>query len=160
MHFLENSMFVLNAYFCRELRFVAILRSKLRFLLRNPGVDSDFTQNCWGKNWRLKALVSRSAFPDQGLRVFWKKFIKSGAKIVSSKLETTKLGTLNVMANWLSLKKIHLRRRIWVIFELLISPDHVFYKRLSHFIFEINQFDKQNFTGTPEPGDSKKTTRR
>ena len=27
MHFLENSMFVLNAYFCRELRFVATLRS-------------------------------------------------------------------------------------------------------------------------------------
>ena len=42
MHFLENSMFVLNAYFCRELRFVAILRSKLRFLLRNTGVDSEF----------------------------------------------------------------------------------------------------------------------
>ena len=35
-------MFVLNAYFCRELRFVAILRSKLRFLLRNTGVDSEF----------------------------------------------------------------------------------------------------------------------
>ena len=49
-------MFVLNAYFCRELRFVAILRSKLRFLLRNTGVDSDFTQNFWGKNWRLGAL--------------------------------------------------------------------------------------------------------
>ena len=57
MHFLENSMFVLNAYFCRELRFVEILRSKLRFLLRNSGVDSDFTQNFWGKNWRLKALL-------------------------------------------------------------------------------------------------------
>ena len=37
MHFLENSMFVLNAYFCCELNFVAILRSKLRFLLRNTG---------------------------------------------------------------------------------------------------------------------------
>ena len=36
---------VLNAYFCRESRFVAILRSKLRFLLRYTGVDSDFTQN-------------------------------------------------------------------------------------------------------------------
>ena len=35
-------MFVLNAYFCRELRIVAILRSKLKFLLRNTGVDSDF----------------------------------------------------------------------------------------------------------------------
>ena len=35
MHFLEISMFVLNAYFRRELRFVAVLRSKLRFLLRN-----------------------------------------------------------------------------------------------------------------------------
>ena len=44
MHFLENSMFVLNGYFCRKLRFVAILRSKLRFLLRYTGVDSDFTQ--------------------------------------------------------------------------------------------------------------------
>ena len=31
MHFLENSMLVLNAYFYRELRFVTILRSKLRF---------------------------------------------------------------------------------------------------------------------------------
>ena len=35
-------MFVLSAYFCRELRFVVILRSKLRFLLRNTGVDSEF----------------------------------------------------------------------------------------------------------------------
>ena len=49
-------MFVLNVYFCRELRFVGILRSKLRLLLRNTGVDSDFTQNFWVKNWRLKAL--------------------------------------------------------------------------------------------------------
>ena len=56
MHFLENSMFVLNSYFCRESRFVAILHSKLRFLLRNSGVDSDFTQIFWGKNWRLGAL--------------------------------------------------------------------------------------------------------
>ena len=32
-------MFVLNAYFCRELRFIAILRSKLRFLLRYSEVD-------------------------------------------------------------------------------------------------------------------------
>ena len=63
MHFLENSMFVLNAYFCRELRFVAILRSKLRFLLRNTGVDSDFTQNFWGKNWRLKALLYSTNYP-------------------------------------------------------------------------------------------------
>ena len=47
-------MFVLNAYFCRELRFVAILR----FLLRITGVDSDFTQNFWGKNWRLKSLLT------------------------------------------------------------------------------------------------------
>ena len=60
MHFLENSMFVLNSYFCRESRFVAILRSKLRFLLRNTGVDSDFTQNFWVKNWRLKALLQHS----------------------------------------------------------------------------------------------------
>ena len=42
-----------------KLRFVAILRSKLRFLLRNTGVDSDFTQNFWVKNWRLKALIQR-----------------------------------------------------------------------------------------------------
>ena len=49
-------MFVLNVYFCRELKFVANLRFKLRFLLRNTGVDSDFTQNFWGKNWRLGAL--------------------------------------------------------------------------------------------------------
>ena len=35
-------MFVLNAYFCRELRIVAILRSKLSLLLRNTGIDSDF----------------------------------------------------------------------------------------------------------------------
>ena len=41
-------MFVLNAYFCRELRFVAILRSKLRFLLRNTGVDSDFYSEIQG----------------------------------------------------------------------------------------------------------------
>ena len=58
-------MFVLNAYFCRESRFVAILRSKLRFLLRNTGVDSDFTQNFWGKNWRLKALVLSSCSMNQ-----------------------------------------------------------------------------------------------
>ena len=38
-------MFVLNGYFCRELKFIVILRSKLRFLLRNTGIDSDFTQN-------------------------------------------------------------------------------------------------------------------
>ena len=42
MHFLENSIFFLNAYFCHELRFVATLRSKLRFLLRKTGVDSEF----------------------------------------------------------------------------------------------------------------------
>ena len=52
-------MFVLNAYFRCELRFVAILRSKLRFLLRNTGVDSDFTQKLWGKNWRVGALLER-----------------------------------------------------------------------------------------------------
>ena len=39
MHFLENSMFVLNAYFCRELKFVPMLRFKLRFSLRNTGVE-------------------------------------------------------------------------------------------------------------------------
>ena len=50
MHFLENSMFV------------RILRSKLRFLLRNTGVDSDLTQNFWGKKWRLKALKNASFF--------------------------------------------------------------------------------------------------
>ena len=37
-------MFVPNTYFCRELRFVAILRSNLRFLLRNTGLrlNSEF----------------------------------------------------------------------------------------------------------------------
>ena len=35
-------MFVLNMYLCRELRFVASLRSKLRLLLRNTGVESEF----------------------------------------------------------------------------------------------------------------------
>ena len=34
----------------------AILRFKLRFLLRNTGVDSDLTQNFWVKNWRLEPL--------------------------------------------------------------------------------------------------------
>ena len=38
-------MFVLNAYFYHESEFVVILRSKLRFLLRNTGVDSDFRKN-------------------------------------------------------------------------------------------------------------------
>ena len=52
MHFLENSIIVLNTYFCRESKFVAILRSKLRFLLRNTGVHSDFTQNFCGR-WGL-----------------------------------------------------------------------------------------------------------
>ena len=56
-------MFVLNAFFCRESRFVAILRSKLRFLLRNTGVDSDFTQKFWGKIWRLGALLTWQAKP-------------------------------------------------------------------------------------------------
>ena len=56
-------MFVLNAYFCRELRFVAILRSKLRFLLRNTGVDSDFIQNFCGNNWRLGALLGMLTSP-------------------------------------------------------------------------------------------------
>ena len=50
---LETWMFVLNAFFCHELKFVAILRSKLGVLLRNTGVDSDFTHNFWGKVCRL-----------------------------------------------------------------------------------------------------------
>ena len=41
------------------IQFGAILRSKLRFFLRNTGVDSDFTQNFWGKNWQLGALEWR-----------------------------------------------------------------------------------------------------
>ena len=49
MHFLENSMVVLSAYFCRDV--------KLRFLLGNTGVDSDFTQNFWGKIWRVGSLI-------------------------------------------------------------------------------------------------------
>ena len=36
-------MIVLNAHFCCEIKFVAIWRSKLGFLLRNTGVDSDFS---------------------------------------------------------------------------------------------------------------------
>ena len=32
------------------------VRYKLRFLLRNTGVDSDFTQNFWGKIWRVGPL--------------------------------------------------------------------------------------------------------
>ena len=43
--FSGKSMFDVNAYFCRELKVVAILCSKLRFLHRYTGVDSDFTQN-------------------------------------------------------------------------------------------------------------------
>ena len=43
--FSVNSMFVPNGYFCRESKFVVILRPKLRFLLRKMRVDSDFTQN-------------------------------------------------------------------------------------------------------------------
>ena len=47
---LQLKMYALSGKFnacskMRRLRFVAILRSKLRFLLRNTGVDSDFTQN-------------------------------------------------------------------------------------------------------------------
>ena len=52
-------MFILNAYFCRELKFVATLRSKLRFLLRNTGVDSDVTQKGWLPIAKLKPLVER-----------------------------------------------------------------------------------------------------
>ena len=37
-------MFVLNAFSCRELKFVAILRAKLRFLLRNIGVDRFYSE--------------------------------------------------------------------------------------------------------------------
>ena len=46
---MENSKFGLSAYFCRELKFIAILLSKLKYLLRIKGVDSDFTQNFWEK---------------------------------------------------------------------------------------------------------------
>ena len=59
---LQLKMYALSGKFnacskMRRLRFVAILRSKLRFLLRNTAVDADFTQNFRGKNWRLKALA-------------------------------------------------------------------------------------------------------
>ena len=60
MHFLWNSMFVPNGYFCRESKFVVILRPKLRFLLRKMRVDSDFTQNFWVKNWQLGSLPGPS----------------------------------------------------------------------------------------------------
>ena len=63
---LGNSMFVLNGYFCCELKFFAILSSKLRFLLRNTGVYSDFTQNFWGKIWQVGTLCQR-------IKVQWKK---------------------------------------------------------------------------------------
>ena len=82
MHFLENSMFVLNMYFCRELRFVAILRSKLRFLLRNTEVDSEFlrkklaaegsgchtilsTLDETGQSWQTRASCSNVREPQQ-----------------------------------------------------------------------------------------------
>ena len=66
-------MFVLNAHFCRELKFVAILRFKLRFLLRNTGVDSDFTQNFWGKIWRLGALL-------------WSHLVRQGNILIDGKI--------------------------------------------------------------------------
>ena len=82
MHFLENSMFVLNAYFCHELRLVATLRSKLRFLFRNTGVDSDFTQDFWGKNWRLKALDT--IWPQ-----FWQQLEINIGKMFANNLDST-----------------------------------------------------------------------
>ena len=63
-------MFVLNSYFCRESRFVAILRSKLRFLLRNTGVDSDFS---------TKHDLARSCFK------LWPKIGDEGDKISGKK---------------------------------------------------------------------------
>ena len=39
---------------CRK--FTQLVWLRLRILLRKTGVDSDFTQNFWVKNWRLKAL--------------------------------------------------------------------------------------------------------
>ena len=50
-------MFVPNTHLCRESKFVAILRSKLRFLLRKTQIDSDFTQNFWVKIWWVGSLV-------------------------------------------------------------------------------------------------------
>ena len=58
MHFLENSMSVLNAYFRREIRFVAILRSKLRLLLRNTGEElTQILLRILRKKLRLGALL-------------------------------------------------------------------------------------------------------
>ena len=69
MHFLENSMFVLRAYFCRELRFVTILRSKLRFLFRNTGVDSRFYSEFLRKKLAVEvsvACINRHVQPRHG----------------------------------------------------------------------------------------------
>ena len=61
---LQLKMYVFSGKFnvcskCVLLSWMKICRdlcSKLRFLLRNTGVDSDFTQNFWGKIWRLGSL--------------------------------------------------------------------------------------------------------
>ena len=66
MHFLENSRFVLNAYFYRELRFVAILLSRLRFLPKNTGVDSEFLRK------KLTVEVSGLNIP---MNTFWEGLI-------------------------------------------------------------------------------------
>ena len=42
---------------CSKCVLLSWIKIWLRFLLRNTGVDSDFTQNFWGKIWRLKSLV-------------------------------------------------------------------------------------------------------
>ena len=60
-----------NAYFQCESKFVAILHSivailryKLRFLLKKRRVDSDFTQNFWVKIWRVGSLRLRWKLPE------------------------------------------------------------------------------------------------
>ena len=55
-------MFVLNAYFCRELKFVAILRSQTQIFTQKYRNWLRFIQNFWGKNWRLKSLVTATNF--------------------------------------------------------------------------------------------------
>ena len=98
-------MFVLNGYFCRELKFIAILHFKLRFLLRNTGVDSDSTQNFWGKNWRLGALLG-SCIACRRKSPVEKKYPESDVKIncweQRAGLEPDmRLGLANKQGRWL-----------------------------------------------------------
>ena len=70
-----------------------ILRSKLRFLLKNTGVDSDFTQNFWGKNWWLKSLAD---FNQLRISEFFR-FIEQTFGRLS---ENGKMGRINQIWGW------------------------------------------------------------